>query len=105
MSRINTMRPMKCAAIAFAALVLVCPAGFVSDHLEVLYDLDVDTARVAREQAIAFDRTGTTPAVQCIRRRMESVNNWLEHRFDFDELLHNAGHHWRKIVVAKSQMP
>ena len=29
--------------------VLVCPQGFVSDHLEVLYDLDVDARRVATE--------------------------------------------------------
>ena len=37
--------------------VLVCPCGFVSDHLEVLYDLDVDAARVAAEAGIAFART------------------------------------------------
>jgi ferrochelatase len=37
--------------------VVVCPAGFVSDHLEVLYDLDVDAARVATEHGIAFART------------------------------------------------
>jgi len=37
--------------------LLVCPCGFVSDHLEVLYDLDVDAARVAKECGIAFART------------------------------------------------
>jgi ferrochelatase len=37
--------------------VLVCPCGFVSDHLEVLYDLDIDAARVASECGIAFART------------------------------------------------
>jgi ferrochelatase len=37
--------------------VLVCPCGFVSDHLEVLYDLDVDAARVASDAGIAFART------------------------------------------------
>jgi ferrochelatase len=37
--------------------VLVCPQGFVSDHLEVLYDLDVDAARVAAEAGLAFART------------------------------------------------
>jgi ferrochelatase len=37
--------------------VVVCPAGFVSDHLEVLYDLDIDAARVAREHGIEFART------------------------------------------------
>ncbi|HEY3142162.1 MAG TPA: ferrochelatase [Acidimicrobiales bacterium] len=37
--------------------VLVCPQGFVSDHLEVLYDLDIDAARVAAEEGLAFART------------------------------------------------
>ncbi|MGH9212226.1 MAG: ferrochelatase [Acidimicrobiales bacterium] len=40
-----------------AASVLVCPQGFVSDHLEVLYDLDIDASRVAREAGLAFART------------------------------------------------
>ena len=39
--------------------VLVCPQGFVSDHLEVLYDLDVDAARVAAESGLAFARTAS----------------------------------------------
>jgi ferrochelatase len=37
--------------------VVVCPCGFVSDHLEVLYDLDIEAARVADECGIAFART------------------------------------------------
>ncbi len=37
--------------------VLVCPQGFVSDHLEVLYDLDVEAASVAPEVGLAFART------------------------------------------------
>jgi protoporphyrin/coproporphyrin ferrochelatase len=39
--------------------VLVCPQGFVSDHLEVLYDLDVDARRVATEVGLAFGRTAS----------------------------------------------
>jgi protoporphyrin/coproporphyrin ferrochelatase len=39
--------------------VLVCPQGFVSDHLEVLYDLDVDARRVATESGLAFARTAS----------------------------------------------
>ncbi len=39
--------------------VLVCPQGFVSDHLEVLYDLDVDAQRVAGEAGLAFARTAS----------------------------------------------
>ncbi len=37
--------------------VLVCACGFISDHLEVLYDLDIETARRAEEVGIAFART------------------------------------------------
>jgi ferrochelatase len=39
--------------------VLVCPQGFVSDHLEVLYDLDIDAAARARSQGLAFARTAS----------------------------------------------
>jgi ferrochelatase len=37
--------------------VLVCPCGFVSDHLEVLYDLDIEAARVAQSVGLQFGRT------------------------------------------------
>jgi protoporphyrin/coproporphyrin ferrochelatase len=39
--------------------VVVCPVGFVSDHLEVLFDLDVEAAAVARERGIALSRTAS----------------------------------------------
>ncbi len=39
--------------------VVVCPIGFVSDHLEVLYDLDVEVAAVAGEVGLAFARTAS----------------------------------------------
>jgi ferrochelatase len=37
--------------------VLVCPAGFVSDHLEVLFDLDIEAARLASDLGLRFART------------------------------------------------
>ncbi len=37
--------------------VVVCPAGFVSDHLEILYDLDVEAADEAAKLGLAFART------------------------------------------------
>jgi ferrochelatase len=37
--------------------VVVCCAGFVADHLETLYDLDIEAAGEAREAGIAFART------------------------------------------------
>jgi ferrochelatase len=39
--------------------VLVCPIGFVSDHLEVLYDLDIEAQKVARELGIHLERTAS----------------------------------------------
>lgn len=40
-----------------ATAVVVCPVGFVSDHLEVLYDLDIEALHVARAAGVAFART------------------------------------------------
>jgi protoporphyrin/coproporphyrin ferrochelatase len=37
--------------------VLVCPIGFVADHLEILYDLDVEAQAFAREKGIRIART------------------------------------------------
>jgi ferrochelatase len=37
--------------------VAVCPQGFVADHLEVLYDLDVDARQAATDGGLAFGRT------------------------------------------------
>jgi ferrochelatase len=37
--------------------VVVCSAGFVADHLETLYDLDIEAKHVADEAGIRFDRT------------------------------------------------
>jgi ferrochelatase len=39
--------------------VLVCPAGFTSDHLEILYDLDVEARQAADELGLAFSRTAS----------------------------------------------
>jgi len=36
---------------------LVCPAGFTSDHLEILYDLDVEARARADHLGLAFART------------------------------------------------
>jgi protoporphyrin/coproporphyrin ferrochelatase len=47
------------AATGRADGVLVCPQGFVSDHLEVLYDLDVDARRTAEVAGLAFARTAS----------------------------------------------
>ena len=37
--------------------VLVCPIGFVADHLEILYDLDVEAQSFARARGLKIRRT------------------------------------------------
>jgi ferrochelatase len=39
--------------------VVVMPVGFISDHMEVLYDLDVEARRVADEIGLGFVRAAT----------------------------------------------
>lgn len=45
------------AATGRASGVLVCAQGFTADHLEVLYDLDIEAAGVAADLGLAFART------------------------------------------------
>ncbi|MEO6318225.1 MAG: ferrochelatase [Acidimicrobiales bacterium] len=45
------------AATGRADGVLVCPQGFVSDHLEVVYDLDIEARTLADSLGLAFART------------------------------------------------
>jgi protoporphyrin/coproporphyrin ferrochelatase len=47
------------AADDLADAVVVCPIGFVADHLEVLYDLDVELADIAAASGIGFARTAS----------------------------------------------
>jgi ferrochelatase len=36
---------------------VVCSAGFVADHLEILYDLDIEARELAEKAGLAFART------------------------------------------------
>lgn len=42
-----------------ASAVVVAPIGFLSDHMEVLYDLDCEAADAAKSLGLAFARAGT----------------------------------------------
>ena len=44
-------------ARARARRALVCPIGFVADHLEILYDIDIEAMAAAREHGIELRRT------------------------------------------------
>jgi len=39
--------------------VVICPVGFVADHLEVLYDVDVDAVAAAKAADVALARTAS----------------------------------------------
>jgi protoporphyrin/coproporphyrin ferrochelatase len=44
---------------AGASGAVVVPIGFISDHMEVIYDLDVEAAEIAAELDLPFARAGT----------------------------------------------
>ena len=41
------------------AAAVICPIGFVCDHVEVLFDLDVEAAQVSREIGLPMARAAT----------------------------------------------
>ena len=60
--------------------MVVAPIGFVSDHMEVVYDLDVEAGRVCEEIGVRMVRAataGTHPSfVKMIRELMlERIDN------------------------------
>jgi protoporphyrin/coproporphyrin ferrochelatase len=53
--------------------VVVCSAGFVADHLEILYDLDIETKGIAEEAGMAFARTEMPNADPAFARMLAAV--------------------------------
>jgi len=45
--------------LARGAVAVVAPIGFLCDHVEVLYDLDVEAAAIARQGGIRMERAAT----------------------------------------------
>ena len=66
---------LRALAAAGEAAVVVFPIGFISDHLEVVWDLDNEAKETAAEVGLAFARAGTAgthPAfVAAIRELLE----------------------------------
>lgn len=68
-------------AAAGEEAVIVCPIGFVSDHLEVVWDLDTEARDKARELGLGFARAatpGTDPrfaelVVELARERLDGL--------------------------------
>lgn len=58
----DVLEEIVAAGAAGLAGVVVCPAGFTADHLEVLYDLDVEARDRAKSLGLAFARTASLNA-------------------------------------------
>jgi protoporphyrin/coproporphyrin ferrochelatase len=56
-----------------APAVVVCSAGFVSDHLEILYDLDVEARGIAEQAGMRFVRTEMPNADPAFVRALADV--------------------------------
>ena len=69
---------------------VVAPIGFICDHVEVLYDLDVEATRVARQAGVAMERAATvgehTRFIQMmaalIRERLSALPGSLREQAD-----------------------
>lgn len=53
----DVLEVIKQLASSGATGVVVCPAGFTSDHLEVSYDLDIEAKALAEASSLRFART------------------------------------------------
>jgi ferrochelatase len=62
----------RCAADGAPGLV-VCACGFVADHLEVAYDLDIEAALLARELDLPFARTASVNDDSAVMRALAEV--------------------------------
>jgi ferrochelatase len=60
-------------AAAGRSAVVVCSAGFVADHLEILYDLDVEARALAEGAGMAFARTEMPNADPAYTRMLAAV--------------------------------
>lgn len=61
------------AAEGSADGVLVCAQGFTADHLEVLYDLDIEAAKVASDLGLAFGRTRSLNADEVVMNALADL--------------------------------
>jgi ferrochelatase len=60
--------------------LIVCPAGFTQDHLEVLYDLDIQARELAQELGLWFGRTASLNADPAFSRVLAALVREEERR-------------------------
>ena len=56
--------------------VLVCPVGFVSDHLEIRWDIDVEARERASELGMRLDRIEMPNADPAFVRILADIVRW-----------------------------
>lgn len=56
--------------------VLVCPVGFVSDHLEIRWDIDVEAQQKARELGMRLERIEMPNADPAFVETLASIVRW-----------------------------
>jgi len=56
-----------------AKVAVVMPIGFLCDHVEVLYDLDIDAAQIARQAGIRMERAPTVGVHPLFIEMMASI--------------------------------
>jgi protoporphyrin/coproporphyrin ferrochelatase len=74
--------------------VVVSPIGFLSDHMEVLYDLDYEAAEAAKSLGLRFERAGT---VGVHPRFIAMIRKLIEERISDDaprEAIGQYGANW-----------
>jgi len=64
---------VKARAEAGTRAIVVCSCGFVADHLEVLYDLDIETQALADGLGVAFARTASPNADAAFTRTLAGI--------------------------------
>ncbi len=66
----DILEGLRQAAADGCSAVVSCPIGFVADHLEVLYDLDIEAAAEARRLGLPFRRTASLNADPALGRAL-----------------------------------
>jgi ferrochelatase len=64
---------LRARAAAGAEGLVVCACGFVADHLEVAYDLDIEAAQLAGQLGLPFARTASVNADQDVMRALAEL--------------------------------
>jgi protoporphyrin/coproporphyrin ferrochelatase len=64
------------------AEIAVVPVGFVSDHIEVIYDLDIEVQAIARERGVNMMRA---PTVGVHPKFIQMIRELIEERFGLRE--------------------